>query len=54
MRLCDMLHYVHHGLAFVISAILAYDLEAVAVPPEVAVHVACLGNAVWYVLWYVC
>ena len=40
-------------MAVVISAIIADDLEAVAVPPEVAVHVACLGSAVWYVRGYV-
>ena len=41
-------------MAVVISAIIAGDLEAVAVPPEVAVPVTCLGSPVWYVMCYGC
>ena len=41
-------------MAVVISAIIADDPEAVAVPPEVAVYVTCLGSPVWYVMCYVC
>ena len=37
-------------MAVVVSAIIADDLEAVAIPPEVAVHVTCLGSPVWYVM----